>query len=147
MPQDVQATVTTSKLEIAVVSARPAIENLHDLDATVADEERQGHFFASMARGALHTNNHSRIRFHTDRAGGLSWQADEPPFLYSSIKPLADKTDSSRIAISERSNSSLVSPTPPRRDETRLSTGKAAATEKPRSPWANLEALSEARTT
>ena len=89
MPQDVQATVTTSKLEIAVVSTRPAIEHLHDLDATVADEERAGHFFASMARGALHTNDHSRIRFHTDRADGLSWQAGEQDFRSGPALPMA----------------------------------------------------------
>jgi len=50
MPQDEQATVIAPDLEIAVVSARPTIEYLRDLDATVADKERQGDFFASMAR-------------------------------------------------------------------------------------------------
>jgi hypothetical protein len=62
MPQDVQATVIAPDLEIAVVSAWPAIEYLHDLDATVADEERARRLFAAMARGALYTNGHSRIR-------------------------------------------------------------------------------------
>jgi hypothetical protein len=89
MPQDEKATVTTPNLEITVVSARPAIEHLHDLDATVADKERQGHFFASMARGALHTNDHSRIRFHTDRADGLSWQAVELDFGSGPALPMA----------------------------------------------------------
>lgn len=72
-----------------MVSARPAIEDLHDLDATVADEERAGHFFASVARGALHANDHSRIRFHTERAGGLSWQAGELDFRSGPALPMA----------------------------------------------------------
>jgi hypothetical protein len=61
VPQDVQATVTAPNLEIAVVSARPAIEDLHNLDTTIAQEERTRHLFASVARGALHTNDYSRI--------------------------------------------------------------------------------------
>jgi hypothetical protein len=42
-----------------------------------------------MARGALHTNDHSRIRFHTDRADGLSWQAGELDFRSGPALPMA----------------------------------------------------------
>ncbi len=72
VPQDVQTAVTPPNLEIAVVSAWPAIEYLHALDATVADEECARHLLSLMARGALHTHGHSRSRFHTHRVDGLS---------------------------------------------------------------------------
>jgi hypothetical protein len=73
MPQDVEISVAPPYLEITVVTARPAIDHFHHLDATVADQEYTRHLFATVARGTLHTNDHSRIRFHTERADGLSW--------------------------------------------------------------------------
>jgi hypothetical protein len=58
VPQDEQTTVTTPNLKVAVIPTWPVIEYLHDLDATVADEERPWDLFASVARGTLHTNGH-----------------------------------------------------------------------------------------
>jgi hypothetical protein len=60
MPQDEQTPVTTPDLEIAMIPTWPVIEYLHDLHTTVADEERPGDLFASVARGALDANGHSR---------------------------------------------------------------------------------------
>jgi len=73
MPQNVETAVAPPYLEITVVAARPPIEYLHDLDTTVADQEYARHLFATLVRGALHANDHSRILFHTERADGLSW--------------------------------------------------------------------------
>jgi hypothetical protein len=53
VPQDVQAAVASPNLEITVVTARPPIEYVHDLDTMVADEECTGHLFATVARLTL----------------------------------------------------------------------------------------------
>ncbi|HLZ33247.1 MAG TPA: hypothetical protein VKP13_04465 [Nitrospira sp.] len=61
VPQDVQATVATTNLEVAVVSARPTIEYLSDLDTTVADAEREGHLIASVAWVAFDPHRHRPV--------------------------------------------------------------------------------------
>lgn len=65
MAQDVQTTVVPPDFEIAMVSARPAIEHLHDFNAMIADKEAARHRLASVIRNALHAHNQPRIRIHT----------------------------------------------------------------------------------
>ena len=61
MAEDVDVTVAALELEIAVIRRQPAIEDLHDVDATFVDNERARCLLTAMTGVTFHAERHVPI--------------------------------------------------------------------------------------